>query len=358
MKIKLGESIRRLRKESGFTQEQLAEALGVSVSAVHKWESGKAAPELEMLVDIAEFFETSVDAMLNYDCKKLNIQQITERIRAFSREKNLSEGSRFAEKMLQKYPNDYHVVLSSAELYYMTLKSRYMPRAIELFEKAIQLSGQLENREITVMQIQNSIAYCYLVMEKTEEAVRILKKNNVQNMNSHNIGMVLSRYADTAEESLEYLASTLNDAYNRLINTCVGFANAYRFHRVSQMDDVAELIIAVQKFGEKLRNPQVVNWIDRGDVMLYCILAAMDRMQGRIEDARQWLVKAKKSALKFDASPNYHTSSGLKFTYGIENCMSYDSMGGTALEIIDKFIAEEENAAKLRPLWEEIRAEE
>lgn len=63
MEIKLGESIRRLRKESRFTQEQLAEALGVSVRAVHKWESGKATPELEMLVDIAEFFETSVDAL-------------------------------------------------------------------------------------------------------------------------------------------------------------------------------------------------------------------------------------------------------------------------------------------------------
>ena len=47
MEIRLGESIRRLRKESGFTQEQLVEALGVSVSAVHKWESGKATPELQ-----------------------------------------------------------------------------------------------------------------------------------------------------------------------------------------------------------------------------------------------------------------------------------------------------------------------
>ena len=42
MEIRLGESIRKLRKEAGFTQEQLAEALGVSVSAVHKWDSGKS----------------------------------------------------------------------------------------------------------------------------------------------------------------------------------------------------------------------------------------------------------------------------------------------------------------------------
>lgn len=62
MQIKLGESIRKLRKKADLTQEQLAEALGVSTSAVHKWESEKATPELETLVDIAEFFETSVKA--------------------------------------------------------------------------------------------------------------------------------------------------------------------------------------------------------------------------------------------------------------------------------------------------------
>ena len=40
MKGKLSENIRRFRREENLTQEQLAEAMGVSVSAVHKWESG------------------------------------------------------------------------------------------------------------------------------------------------------------------------------------------------------------------------------------------------------------------------------------------------------------------------------
>lgn len=40
MKGKLSENIRRFRREENLTQEQLAEVMGVSVSAVHKWESG------------------------------------------------------------------------------------------------------------------------------------------------------------------------------------------------------------------------------------------------------------------------------------------------------------------------------
>ena len=66
MEIRLGANIRRLRKEAGLTQEQLAEAMGVTTGAVYKWEAGKASTELEMLVDIAEFFETSVDVLLDY----------------------------------------------------------------------------------------------------------------------------------------------------------------------------------------------------------------------------------------------------------------------------------------------------
>ena len=112
MEIRLGESIRKLRKEGGFTQEQLAEAMGVSVSAVHKWESDKATPELELLVDLAEFFETSVDAMLNYGWQKLNMGQTAERINTFRNERNFEEGIRFVERALQKYPNSFDVVYS------------------------------------------------------------------------------------------------------------------------------------------------------------------------------------------------------------------------------------------------------
>ena len=121
MEIRLGESIRKLRKNAGFTQEQLAEAMGVSVSAVHKWESDKATPELEMLVDLAEFFETSVDAMLNYGWQKLNMGQTAERIGAFRNERNFEEGIRFAERALQKYPNSFDVVYESALLYFMSM---------------------------------------------------------------------------------------------------------------------------------------------------------------------------------------------------------------------------------------------
>ena len=143
MEIRLGESIRNLRKTAGFTQEQLSEALGVTPGAVHKWEAGKATPELELLVDIAEFFGTSIDAMLNYGWQKLNMGQTAEEISTYKNERKFEEGFRFAERALQKYPNSFEVVYQSALLYFMSTfiyRGKSARRAIELFEKAIELS--------------------------------------------------------------------------------------------------------------------------------------------------------------------------------------------------------------------------
>lgn len=46
MRLKLSENIKKFRKERKMTQEQLAEAMGVSASAVYKWESNQSTPEI------------------------------------------------------------------------------------------------------------------------------------------------------------------------------------------------------------------------------------------------------------------------------------------------------------------------
>ena len=62
--IKLHEQISFLRKQKGLTQEQLANALGVTNQSVSKWESGQCCPDIQLLPSIAELFEVSVDELL------------------------------------------------------------------------------------------------------------------------------------------------------------------------------------------------------------------------------------------------------------------------------------------------------
>ena len=67
MDIMLAENIRRLRKERSLTQEQLAEVLGVTTGAVYKWEARLSMPELNLIMELADFFDTSVDVLLGYE---------------------------------------------------------------------------------------------------------------------------------------------------------------------------------------------------------------------------------------------------------------------------------------------------
>ena len=63
----LGEKLSKLRKEYNYTQEQLADILGVSRQSISKWESDIAYPETDKLIKMGKLFECSMDYLLNED---------------------------------------------------------------------------------------------------------------------------------------------------------------------------------------------------------------------------------------------------------------------------------------------------
>lgn len=62
--MELSEKIQKLRKERGLTQEQLAEQLFVSRTAVSKWETGRGTPNMESLQTIAKLYGITLDELL------------------------------------------------------------------------------------------------------------------------------------------------------------------------------------------------------------------------------------------------------------------------------------------------------
>jgi transcriptional regulator with XRE-family HTH domain len=61
----IGSKISTFRKQKGFTQDELAEMLGVSPQAVSKWENDISCPDIMLLPQIAEVFETTTDDLLS-----------------------------------------------------------------------------------------------------------------------------------------------------------------------------------------------------------------------------------------------------------------------------------------------------
>lgn len=65
--MEFNQKLQELRKQKGLTQEELAERLFVSRTAVSKWESGRGYPNIESLKTIARFFSVTVDELLSSD---------------------------------------------------------------------------------------------------------------------------------------------------------------------------------------------------------------------------------------------------------------------------------------------------
>ena len=59
------EKLQELRKSRGLTQEELAEALFVSRTAISKWESGRGYPSIDSLKEISSYFSVSIDDLLS-----------------------------------------------------------------------------------------------------------------------------------------------------------------------------------------------------------------------------------------------------------------------------------------------------
>ena len=63
----LAETIIQLRKQAGWSQEELADKLGVSRQAISKWESAQSVPDLNRILDMSRLFGVSTDILLKDD---------------------------------------------------------------------------------------------------------------------------------------------------------------------------------------------------------------------------------------------------------------------------------------------------
>ncbi len=90
----LGDKLSKLRKENNYTQEQLADVLGVSRQAISKWESDTTYPETDKLIRMSELFDCSLDYLLKNNVETDNKAQTDDLIVLFR--------NRFHEKKSEK----------------------------------------------------------------------------------------------------------------------------------------------------------------------------------------------------------------------------------------------------------------
>lgn len=339
MKIKIAENIKTLRKQHSFTQEQLAEALGVTVGAVYKWESGQSVPEVKLIMELADLFEISVDTLLGYDRQNENIANRIERIKQYVLEKDFAEAALEAEKALKKYPNNFDIVYVAAKVYMFRFSQdkdeKSLLKSNELFQNAISLLYQNKDSSINETTIQNLIGLNYLNAGQLEKGIEILKQNNICDINSARIGFTYTMMKQP-EEARMYLLGSYMNVINNTIHTMAGIMFMYAQQKDPLCIDAA---LWLADFFDSIKyNNDIIVFNDKLKAILFAEIAVMKADFGKYDEAEKYITDAYILAKKFDAAPIY-TTQGVKFLKDEDTAgFSLDGLGETAIDGIENFV--------------------
>ena len=209
MNITINENLKKLRREKGNTQQELAHHLGISMQAVSKWECGDGYPDITLVPAIALYYNVTSDKLLGMEEKIINakIEKYIEKDDEIRKQNYISAGEKLIalwREAQKEFPNNHTV------LYYLSIAlSR---KRTENFKEIIQLSERLlrentDNEVIDRYDIIQGLCYTCIANNDLENAKKYA------NMAPHHqvSRAMLYGYCLTGEESVEYNQRSIMD---------------------------------------------------------------------------------------------------------------------------------------------------
>lgn len=149
MDLNIGEVIAAKRRAKAWTQEQLANAVGVSAPAVSKWETGSTYPDITLLSPIARALDTTVDALLCYqnELSPDEVSALAKRAARIYETDGFESGWNHCQNLLREYPNSIPLKFHLGSLFqnFMLMKpnlgkqdiQRYYRQSAHIYEDVL-----------------------------------------------------------------------------------------------------------------------------------------------------------------------------------------------------------------------------
>lgn len=355
MKHNLCENIKKNRKAKSFTQEQLAEAVGVSVGTVSKWENGNCIPDISMIMELADFFEISVDVLVGYDTPLKKVPEILDRINDYFKKHELDEAMMECSKALVKYPNNFDLLMIAARTRYIMWHENRAENnrrlAKELYKKAQINIPDDEKKTRHEFTILHNLA---LLEKNSKKRIELLKEININGMLDAEIGEVY-RDDKNIEKAYEFFSEGLYLSCMNVINVTGRWIDPLlhegKYDTALSMIGYSEIILKTiykeskASFGTKmLANLEIIK-------------AVIFEAQSKHSEMRECVEKAVEAARIFDEAPAYTIVTGATFWLSktTEDApVAFDDQGpsamkaveGIASEFFDEFSGDIKKAAK------------
>ena len=343
MENKLAENIRYYRKGLGLTQEQLAERLGITLGAVSKWERGSSEPDLSYIMELAELFHVSVDALIGFSMRGTDADTEADRLEQFDKEASIWKIAEAYENAMKKFPNHFRIVCGAAfvnrQIGVLYKRDAALKKALELFRHSIDLLSQnRDHPEINEARLRDEIAGCYSALKNYDKAIEEYKKNNLTGSNDARIGCLYILREKKPEEGIRYTERAFFSNFSDMITTMMGYVSYYlSTARYDQGIRAAEWAI---RFLESLKeDPDRHAYLDKIISLFYLTLAILQDGRELPEESEESLRTAVRTAATFDGAPIF-TLENMILLSDAEEQGVYDETGATAIDGLKNSIEE------------------
>lgn len=305
MTLKIGETIKRLRKHQDVTQEKLAEYLNISYQAVSKWENGTALPDITLVPKIANFFGITSDELLGLKPEKNNeeLKQFEKEYHELGRKGKVLEKIDLSRKVLDLYPRNYQWMLNlaySLVSYGATSEQQKYRKEHKFIEEAIGLCERVLE-DCTVDGIRHSaiqiLCYNYPHIGKKEEAIRLAE--NMPDMFTCK-EMLLSRIhsgEDCLKQNQHNMRYMIDHSSSILYEMACRSDLKYGF----TVEERIEILRTAIKLNQMILGNEERELLFSGKLSLYNLMIAKLYCQKNMPDkAIEYLLLAEKSAADHD----------------------------------------------------------
>lgn len=250
--MQMNEIIKGRRKELGMTQEQMADFLGVTPSAVHKWEKGSCYPDVTSLPALARLLEVDLNTLFSFedDFTEEEMDACLDQALIFMREQGYEEGFRFVMGRIREFPTCGLFLYKAASfldgtliLYHCEKADSYEEQIEHLYKLAIRY-GEDEVRD----RSNYMLVLKYLRKREFEKAENVLDALPETEIDKQRLRATLCLNQGRVQDAVEILEEKLQKAVVDVNNNLILLMNCFlKVHRDKELELCVEKIRGIQE---------------------------------------------------------------------------------------------------------------
>lgn len=305
MATTMGQIIKNLRKGRGFTQEELAERLGVTYQTISKWENDSGMPDISQIVPLATIFDVSTDFLFGID----HTSETEDALKIVSTANSIQEYGKLDTYLnaydilldgLKRYPNNYLITFNCMNLgVSLSLQDNGWIYAKARAEAIIRETIRQANFIITnsknisdILWSRQNLVLLYSANKKFDLATTEARNFPIRtDLTLYSAMATVNEYMGNHERESTYLCSDIDYSLQAFENNIARLGKSY-YNNGNYTDaiEVYERFFAVMNIIFKSECPPPYHDFDSGDCYLllaqaYLAIGESDKAMDSVESS-------------------------------------------------------------------------